>query len=154
MIAGPHAVYWLSEDIVLSNRRSSDAHDEMGMTNHARLSRARPAQRTHVALGYRAKIRQVGVTIGSIVDRFELAIIRTRRLFTAFAMAAIIGGLVGSPAAFADDDPLPPPPAPEPAHVDIPQVREQCGVPPWLGCEEYWEPPLPLPDTPGTPDRP
>jgi len=40
---------------------------------------------------------------------------RTRRLFTAFATAAAIGGLVGSPAAVANVDPPPPPPAPEPA---------------------------------------
>jgi len=93
----------------------------------------------------------VGVTIRRIVDRFEAAIIRTRRLFTALAAAAAIGGLVGSPAAVADDDPSPPPPAPEPAHVDVPEMREQCGV---LGCQEYWEPPLPLPGSPGAPDMP
>ena len=55
------------------------------------------------ALCHRAKIRQVGVTIGAIVDRFELAINRTRRVFAAFLTAAAIGGLVGSPAAVADD---------------------------------------------------
>ena len=55
------------------------------------------------ALCHRAKIRQVGVTIGAIVDRFELAINRTRRVFAAFVTAAAIGGLVGSPAAVADD---------------------------------------------------
>ena len=47
---------------------------------------------------------QVGVTIGASSTDSELAINRTRCLFTAFATAAAIGGLVGSPAAVADND--------------------------------------------------
>jgi hypothetical protein len=99
---------------------------------------------------------QDGVTIGAFVDRFELAINRIRRLFiTAFATAAAIGGLVGSPAALADPEPPPPPPAPgEPAHADVPEMpREQCMyINIFMPCEEELLPPLP--DTPGTPDRP
>jgi hypothetical protein len=88
------------------------------------------------------------------IERIELAINRTRRLFTAFAMASAIGGLVGSPAAVADDDPPPPPPAPEPAHLDVPELpREQClYINIFTPCEEEFLPPLP--DAPGTPDGP
>ncbi|MGA7053702.1 MAG: hypothetical protein WBZ37_21005 [Mycobacterium sp.] len=84
----------------------------------------------------------------------ELAINRSRRLFAAFATAAAIGGLVGSPAAVADDDPPPPVPAPEPAHVDVPEIpREQClYIDIFTPCEEQVLPPLP--DTPRTPDAP
>src|SRR5271166_872239 len=81
-----------------------------------------------------------------IVDRFELAINRTRGVFTAFATAAAIGGMVGSPAALADPEPPPPPP------VAVPEL--QCTGLPWMPCEEYWVPSPPLPDTPGAPDRP
>ena len=92
-----------------------------------------------------------------IIDRFELAINRTRRVFTAFATAAAIGGLVGSPAALADPEPPPPPPVPAPAPVHVREVPEvQCGDTglPWMPCEEVLVPSPPLADTPGTPDRP
>ena len=47
---------------------------------------------------------------------------RSRRPFTAFATAAAIGGLVGSPAALAEPVPPPPPePVPAPAPVNIPE---------------------------------
>jgi hypothetical protein len=77
---------------------------------------------------------------------------RIRRLFPAFATAAAISGLLGSPAAFADDDVPPAPPPPEPAHVDAPEIpREQClYINVLTPCEELVLPPLP--DTPGTPD--
>jgi hypothetical protein len=77
---------------------------------------------------------------------------RIRRLFPAFATAASIGGLLGSPAALADDDPPPAPPAPEPAHGDVLEIpREQClYINVLMPCEEQVLPPLP--DTPGNPD--
>jgi PPE family len=92
-----------------------------------------------------------------IVYRFELAINHIRRLFTAFATAAAIGGLVGlvgSPRALADDGPPPPPPAPESAPADVPEIpREHCVyIDPWVPCAE--EPSPPPPDAPGTPDEP
>jgi len=90
-----------------------------------------------------------------IVYRFELATNRIRRLFTAFATAAAIGGLVGSPAAVADDDPPPPPPAPAPAPADVPEIpREQhcVYIDIWMPCDDVPSPPPP--DTPGTPDGP
>ena len=98
----------------------------------------------------------VGVTIRRIVDRFEAAINRTRRLFAAFATAAAIGGLVGSPAALADPQPPPPPPAPEPAPAGVPEMTEQCSGLPWMPCEEVpvWVPSPPPPDTPRAPDAP
>jgi hypothetical protein len=61
----------------------------------------------------------LGFTIRPIVYRFELAMNRIRRLCTAFATAAAIGGLVGSPAALADPEP---PPVPAPAPADIPEM--------------------------------
>ncbi len=97
----------------------------------------------------------VGVYDRPIVYRFELAINRIRRLFTAFATAAAIGGLVGSPAAVADDDPPPPPPAPAPAPADVPEIpwEEHCVyIDIWMPCDDVPSPPPP--DTPGTPDRP
>jgi hypothetical protein len=54
--------------------------------------------------------------------QFELAINRVRRLFAAFATAAAIGAVVGSPGALADPEPLPPPePVPAPAPANIPE---------------------------------
>ena len=99
--------------------------------------------------------RGVGVYDQPTVYTFELAIHRIRRLFTAFATAAAIGGLVGSPAALADPEPPPQPPAPGgPAHADVPEIpREQClYINIFTPCEEELLPPLP--DTPGTPDGP
>jgi len=95
-----------------------------------------------------------GITIGASSTDSELSINRIRRLFTAFATAAAVGGLVGSPAALADPEPPPPPPAPEPAPVHVLEIpRENCvyiGI--FNPCEEE---PLPLlPDTPRTPDGP
>jgi hypothetical protein len=91
-----------------------------------------------------------------VVYGFELAINRIGRLVTAFATAAAIGGLVGSPAALADDGPPPLPPAPEPAPVDVPEIpREQCVYIDILQpCVEEEVPSLPLPDTPRTPEEP
>jgi hypothetical protein len=77
-----------------------------------------------------------------------------RRLFRAFATAAVIGGLIGSPAALADDDPPPPPPAPEAAPADVPEIpMEHCLYISIL--QPCLEVPSPLPpDNPGTPDEP
>ena len=91
-----------------------------------------------------------------IVNRF-LAINRVAPLFTAFATATAIGGLVGSPAALADPEPPPPPPVPAPAPVYVPEVPEmQCGSTglPWMPCEDVLVPSPPQADTPGAPDRP
>jgi hypothetical protein len=92
-----------------------------------------------------------------IVYRFEFAINRIRRLFSAFASAAAIGGLIGSPLALADDDPPPPPPAPEQAPADVPEIpREHCVyIDIFTPCEEEPSPSLPRRgDTPGTLDEP
>ncbi|MGA7054904.1 MAG: hypothetical protein WBZ37_27270 [Mycobacterium sp.] len=77
---------------------------------------------------------------------------RIRLLFPAFATAAAISGLLGSPVALADDDPPPPPPPPQPAPADVPQipVTQGCVVRIW-GCQ-YLPPMLPPPDARGTPD--
>jgi hypothetical protein len=65
----------------------------------------------------------VGVYDLPTVYTFELAINRSRRLFTAFATAAAIGGLVGSPAALAEPEPpAPPEPVPAPAPANIPEL--------------------------------
>jgi len=69
----------------------------------------------------------VGVYDWPTVYTFELAINRIRRLFTAFATAAAIGGLVGSPAALADPEPPPPPPVPAPAPANIPEMPGVIG---------------------------
>lgn len=74
---------------------------------------------------------------------------RIRRLLPAFATAAAISGLLGSPVALADDDPPPPPPPPaEPAPADAPEipVTEGC-IPQIWGCAYV----APL-YTPGAPD--
>jgi hypothetical protein len=92
-----------------------------------------------------------------IVHRFELAINRIRRFFTAFATAAAIGGLVGSPAALADDDPPPPPPEPAPAPADVPETPRELHcvyIDPWSPCEEEEAPSPPPTDTPRTPEGP
>ena len=73
-----------------------------------------------------AHCRVLGFTIRPIVYTFELAMNRIGRLFTAFATAAAIGGLVGSPAALADPEP-PPPPEPVPAQVPV-NVPEMPGL--------------------------
>ena len=91
----------------------------------------------------------------TIVYRFELTISRIRRLFKAFATAAAIGGLIGSPAALADDEPPPPPPAPPAAPADVPEIPGELHciyIDPWTPCAEVPSPPPP--DTPETPDRP
>jgi hypothetical protein len=95
----------------------------------------------------------VGVYDRRIVNRFELAINRIRRLFTAFATAAAIGALVGSPAAVADDDP-PPPPEPAPTPADVPEIprEEHCVIRIWDPC--VYMTPSPPPDTSPTPDGP
>ena len=67
-------------------------------------------------------LKILGFTIRSTVYTFELAINRVRRLFAAFATAAAIGAVVGSPGALADPEPLPPPePVPAPAPANIPE---------------------------------
>jgi hypothetical protein len=98
-----------------------------------------------------------GVRIQPIVYRYELAINRIRRLFTVFATAAAISGLICSPAALADDDPPPPPPAPEAAPPDVREIpMEFCVFMSVEGpCLEVEAPsPLPPPDRPGTTDEP
>ena len=75
-----------------------------------------------------ARCRVLGFTIRSTVYTFELPINHSRRLFTAFATAAAIGGVVGSPAALADPEPPPPPePVPAPAPANIPEFPGLIG---------------------------
>jgi hypothetical protein len=117
------------------------------------LPELRVSGRRKMAEGY--PVSGVRVYDRRIVNRFELAINRIRRLFTAFATAAAIGALVGSPAAVANDDPPPPPPEPAPAPADVPEIprEEHCVIQIWDPCE-YVTPSPPPPDTPGTPDGP
>ena len=105
----------------------------------------------------RPTLRRLALRSAQSSTEFELAINRTRRVFTAFATAAAIGGLVGSPAALADPEPPPPPPVPAPAPVDVREVPEvQCGDTglPWTQCEDVLVPSPPPADTPRAPDAP
>ena len=64
--------------------------------------------------------KRVALAVAPVINRI-------RRLFTAFATAAAIGGLVGSPAALADPEPPPPPPVPAPAPLNIPEMPGLIG---------------------------